>query len=290
MRSIYAAPGFVGRVARNLRRIRDGIWSRNAQRSALRRARRPRAGLGHKLSGELIVSLTSYPARFGTLHLTLGCLLDQSVKADRTILWIAHDDLNRVPDAVRELERHGLEIRGCEDLRSYKKLIPALEAFPSAYIATADDDVYYAPAWLEQLVHGTGQGIIACHRAHRLRRSAGGALENYLEWDFAVADRQSGKRSADILPTGIGGILYPPHSLDSRVTNREMFQRLCPDGDDLWFYWCARMAGTLYRKVGGKFRMISWPGTQDDSLWLSNSAGGNDRMIRALEKEFGPLP
>ena len=108
MSSIYALPGFAGRAARSARRLAESILSRAAQLSASRRARRPRAGRKHSLPGELIVSLTSYPARFGTLHLTLGCLLDQSIKADRTILWIAHDDLDQLPAAVRELEQHGL--------------------------------------------------------------------------------------------------------------------------------------------------------------------------------------
>jgi hypothetical protein len=50
-----------------------------ARFGARRRLRRPRPGKRHGLDGELIVSLTSYPARYDTLHLTLGCLLDQSI-------------------------------------------------------------------------------------------------------------------------------------------------------------------------------------------------------------------
>jgi hypothetical protein len=280
----------IGRIQRNFWRFRERVLSKAALMLASRRAWRPRAGRKHELPGELIVSLTSYPARFATLHLTLGCLLDQSIKADRTILWIAHDDLDELPAAVRELERHGLDIRGCDDLRSYKKLVPALGEFRDAYIATADDDVYYSRGWLETLVSGTGERVITCRRAHRMTRSEDGALRPYLQWEFAVQDEAAGLPSADILPTGIGGMLYPPRSLDPRVTDRSLFQRLCPDGDDLWFYWCARMAGTLYRKVGGRFRVVTWPGTQASSLWTSNEAGGNDRMIKALEAEFGPLP
>jgi len=289
MRWIYALPGIAGRAARSARRLAERIPRKAAQLNASRRAWRPRSGKKHSLPGELIVSLTSYPARFGTLHLTLGCLLDQSIKADRTILWIAHNDLDQMPAAVRKLERHGLEIRRCDDLRSFKKLVPALDAFPNAFIATADDDLSYPRNWLETLASGSEDGVITCRRAHRMARLPDGRLRPYLEWEFAVQDAAAGKPSTDILPTGVGGILYPPHGLDPRVTDRELFLRLCPGGDDLWFYWCARMAGTLYRKVGGRFRIVTWPGTQDSSLWANNEAGGNDRMIRALEVEFGPL-
>jgi hypothetical protein len=232
--------------------------------------------------------LTSYPARFATLHLTLACLLDQSVRADRTLLWIARDDLSAVPDQVRALEQRGLEIRTCDDLRSYKKLIPTLGAFPDAYIATADDDVYYPRDWLEELVGGAEAGVIICHRAHRMKRLANGKMAPYLDWQLNIQDERSRQRSTDILPTGVGGILYPPHSLHPRVTSRALFERLCPDGDDLWFYWCARSAGSLYKKVGGGFRKVPWSASQDSSLWSDNEAGGNDRMIAALERELGP--
>ena len=290
MRWILTLPGPAGRAARLVRRVAGRLVEQRARRDAERRALRPRPGKAHSLPGELIVSLTSYPARFGTLHLTLGCLLDQTVRADRTILWIAHGDFDALPAPVRGLERHGLEIRGCDDLRSYKKLVPALEQFPDAFVATADDDVHYPRRWLEQLVAGSAPGVISCHRAHRMRRSADGRLLPYRQWDFAVEDEAAARPSADILPTGIGGIFYPPRSLDARVTEREAFLRLCPGGDDLWFAWCARMAGSLYRKVGGRFRIVNWPRTQESSLWNDNEEGGNDRMIRALEEEFGPLP
>jgi hypothetical protein len=95
---------------------------------AFHRLRSPGPSRPHGLTSELIVSLTSYPARFGTLHFALSCLLDQSVKADRTILWVAHKDEDH-PPAVRELEQRGLEIRACDDLRSlssHAELLTAL--------------------------------------------------------------------------------------------------------------------------------------------------------------------
>jgi hypothetical protein len=237
----------------------------------------------------LIVSLTSYPARFGTLYLTLGCLLDQTVKPDRVILWIAHDDMLRLPPAVRALEKAGLEIRACDDLRSFKKLVPALEAFPDAFIVTADDDIFFRRNWLEELVDGFEPHVIACHRAHRMKRSANGNLEPYLDWEFDVQDSAARKPSTDIMPTGGAGALYPPRSLDVRVTDRELFLRLCPTGDDLWFYWCARMAGTRHQKVGRKIQLTPWPGSQRSTLWTSNELGGNDAALAVLQREFGYL-
>ncbi|WP_155265116.1 glycosyltransferase family 2 protein [Sphingomonas segetis] len=278
-------------VRRKLGALRDRIISRWFAALAVGRLRQPTTACPHALPGELIASLTSYPARFRTLRRTLACLLDQTVKADRTILWIAQEHLNQLPTEVRRLETRGLEIRACDDLRSYKKLIPALEAFPNAFIATADDDAYYPRNWLEELVNGIDTPrVITCHRAHRLKQTGNCNVAPYLEWDFDVQDEASRRPSADLLPTGVGGILYPPHSLDPRIVNRALFERLAPFGDDLWFYWCARMAGTLHKKVGGRMSLVVWSGSQQTALWSGNEAGGNDRMIAALEREFGAVP
>ena len=70
------------------------------------------------------------------------------------------------------------------------------------------------------------------------------------------------------------------------VVDRGLFQRLCPENDDLWFYWCARMAGTRVRKAGPRLIVTSWE-PASSSLWSQNKLGGNDRMWRALEEEFG---
>ena len=283
MRLARFIPGFM----RPLARLLWLSWHRPKALSQLRRSKLV-SGEPHRLPGELVVSLTSYPPRYPTLHLTLRSLLAQRVRPDRLILWIAHHDMQPLPGEVRELERHGLEIRACDDLKSFKKLIPSLEAFPDAFIATADDDLYYPTDWLAELGEAwMAEPSITCHRAHRLMRSSDGRIAPYLRWQVDVQDERAHRPSADLVPTGAGGIFYPPHSLDPRVTDRSEFERLCPHGDDLWFYWCARLAGTAIRKVGGRFQQITWPGSQEESLWEANRQGRNDEMIGALVEEFG---
>jgi glycosyl transferase family 2 len=277
---------FPSRFRRPLGRLRDAVISQVYAARALRRRKHRNEGRPHGLPGELVVSLTSYPARFDTLHLTLACLLDQTMKPDRTILWIAEGDMDKLPAKVRRLQDRGLEIRLCGDLRSYKKLIPALKAFPGAFIATADDDIYYPADWLETLVNGFEDGVIVCHRAHRIARFANGAIRPYEDWEVDVQDANARQPSTDILATSGAGALYPPGSLGPRVTDRLAFERLCADGDDLWFHWCARLNGTLQKKVGGKMNLVMWRGSQTSSLWEANARGGNDQMIAELEREF----
>lgn len=268
--------------------LRATIGSRRRVLRAKWRSTRPRRGRPHQLPVELVVSLTSFPARFSTLHLTIGCLLDQTVRADRVVLWIAHEDLPALPKTVTKLQGRGLEIRSCDDLRSYKKLVPALHAFPDAYIVTADDDLEFARDWLETLVDGVSpqDRSIVCHRAHRSVRWPDGRLTRYVEWEFDVQDTKARHPSMDIIATTGAGALFPPRVLPGFATDPSLFRRLCPDGDDVWFWWCARLAGTPTRKVGGVNPLFTWPGTQESRLWQVNREGGNDRMIEALSVQF----
>jgi hypothetical protein len=243
----------------------------------------------HGLPSELIISLTSYPPRFGTLHLTLRCLLSQSVRPDRVILWVAHADMDLIPPSVTRLCGRGLEIRPCDDLRSYKKLVPALEAFPEAYIVTADDDLYYPSDWLKLLVAAADQDrpVIVGRRAVRVVRDNAGQLAPFNSWDRDVTDGQARQPSPDLMCETGAGALFPPRCLHPIATDYGKFSELAPDGDDLWFYWCARMAGTLVKKAGNSLIIVPWQGTEESSLWSSNEWGGNDEKVAALVAAFG---
>jgi hypothetical protein len=262
---------------------------------AIAKARKATAAAGpfsprtNRLPRPLLVSLTSFAPRFETLHLTLRSLLNQIVKPDSILLWIAQDELQLLPQRVRDLERDGVQIRGCADIGSYKKLIYALEEQPDSYIATADDDLFYGPDWLAAMVDATDpeQPCILCHRAHRVAVQADGRIAPYLEWQLDVRDERSRLPSADIMPTTGAGVLYPPNCFSREVTERPLFQALCPTADDLWFYWMARKAGSKFKKVGRAFPMVLWPTFDRDSLATGNGAGGNDRQIRKLEETFG---
>jgi hypothetical protein len=242
------------------------------------------------LSAPLIVSLTSFPKRFGTLALTLKSLLLQSLTPDRLILWVAADAANALPTEVVGLGRYGLEIRTCSEFGPAKKLVPALAAFPDAYIATADDDTYYPPSWLADLV---GQLDPLCpriiaRRAHLARFESSGAAKPYRDWDLETDACATEGPDAALFATGVGGILYPPHSLAADVSDVTTLMELCPFGDDIWFAWMARLAGTSVARVPGRFQIVNWRDTQTGGLFRENLDGGrNDRQIAAMQMRYG---
>jgi hypothetical protein len=241
-----------------------------------------------KRSGSgLVVSLTSYPPRFGTLHLTLKSLLSQSFVPDRIVLWIARADMALLPAAVTDLQRAGLEIVACDDTRSYKKMIPLLQQGTSAAIVTADDDVYYWRDWLRQLVQARDPGKleIVCHRMHRIKLNADGLPVSYNEWDFETSNTESSPLN---FPTGIGGVLYPANVFSPEVLDVHAFMTLCPRGDDIWFWWMARANGATFKRVPEVNEVHCWDGTQEVALWKDNiGATFNDNQIQAMIGAYG---
>src|ERR1700733_6846219 len=120
-----------------LQRIRHGFhWRyeakvkpRLAHLRIMARWHLARPGKPHTLSRKLIVSVTPFPPRFSPLALALRSLLRQTVTADQTVLWIAHEAMPLLPRNVFDLQRAVLTIYPTDDLRSYKKILPALTGF-----------------------------------------------------------------------------------------------------------------------------------------------------------------
>ena len=272
-----------------MERWRDRIRLSRAER-AVAAFRQPGVRI-HGLPGELIVSLTSYPPRYGMLAKTLKGLLAQTIRPDRTILWIAEGDMATLPDEVCDLKSCGLEVRTCHDLRSYNKIIHTLKLWPDAFIVTADDDLYYEPKWLETLVQGVraGENIIVCRRALRPTR-VGGSYAAFTEWQQDIIT--DGEPADTLFPTGVGGVLYPPHCLAPEVMDEQVFLALCPHDDDSWLYFMSRRAGSKYSQVGGGFAQVMWPGSQATSLMSINLIGGeNDRQLSAVIEHYAsPAP
>jgi hypothetical protein len=257
-------------------------------RFPLVKSRRP-----HGLDRPLVVTLTSYPPRFPHLGKTLRSLLDQTVAPDSVVLWLAHADIDALPRDVRALEAYGLEIRGCDDLRSYKKLVPALKEDPDRYFVTADDDVYYPQDWLEGLVEAAREhpSQVVAWRAHIASLDEDGNFRPYREWLLATDRTFLDDPSKRLFPTGVGGILYPPGCFAEDIVQEDLFLSLAPHGDDIWFFWQARAKGTDYRRVPAWFDIVEWPSTQSVALYANNMMGdGNDRQIAAMAAHYGPVP
>lgn len=259
-------------------------------KTALRYAQR-RAAPRHDLPGELVVSLTSYPARYRFLLPTLQSLLTQSVKPDRVILYLEDKDEAQLPPQIEEMKGRGLEIRTGKNLKSFGKLIPALREYGQAFIATADDDVYYPPEWLAELIEAWKEKrTIVGHYGHyiqidRATGSPGPCGEWLSRFEDAEGDRDY------YLPLGECGILYPPHSLHPDVLDDSVFLDIAAGADDFWFFFMGLRAGSKYSPSNSDWRRINWPDSQASGLSANpDLLAFNDARIATLVKRYGWPP
>lgn len=185
---------------------------------------------------EVIVSLTSYGRRIYQVYLVIESLLEQTLKPNRIILWLDTEEFKTMEDLplnLLHLCKRGLQIEFCENLRSYKKLIPTLRKYEQAIIITTDDDILYPEDFVERLIkaYKKDPNTIYFYRGHKMI-IRNGILQPYKLWDFEV---NLDKSSFLNFPTGCGGILYSMELLDKEIMNIEAFTRLAPTADDVWF-------------------------------------------------------
>lgn len=241
---------------------------------------------GEKL---LIVSLTTYHKRISIVHVTIESLMNQSFRPNKIILWLSQEDLvnGHVPETLTRLTSRGLDIRvKGENIRSYKKLIYTLAEYPESIIITCDDDVIYPSFFIKKLYdkhHITPKHIVA-YRCMVIRKSNDTNLSPYVTWKRPLEDTPS----FELLPTGVAGILYPPDSLSDTVFNQELFLKLAPHGDDIWFKAMAILNKTKTSIVELGFNEFPFiEGSQDGALWHSNVLDNkNDEQLKNVFDYF----
>ncbi|MEM9471855.1 MAG: glycosyltransferase family A protein [Pseudomonadota bacterium] len=250
-----------------------------------RRFQKPDAASG------VVVALTSYPARYDTLHLCLQSLFRQSAQPERFILAVSRDevDASPLPAHIACLDGQLLDIVHDDgNTRSYKKIAPALMRYPGTTIVTCDDDKIYPPNWLKHLLRAAERtpDAIVCHRARVARALSDDTWAPYRTWPSCNYDTPS----MATVPIGSGGVLYPPGALDAIATDRQLFLEIAPSSDDLWLKFAAWKRGTpacQVRRTPSKFNSIPMKaGHMSDT----NVTGGNDAALHRLAGELGFTP
>ena len=241
----------------------------------------------HDLTEQLIVTLTSYPARFKTLHLVLKTLFLQTVSPDQIILWISHNDKNQLTNNITDYKKYGLRINYCEDFKSFNKIIHTINENKKRYILTVDDDIMYSRTLIENLVKASKQfpeNIIA-NRVHKIILNEKNIPISYNNWKQEIASKDTDKLN---FQTGVGGVLYPPDAFYKDVNRIDLINKLCPNADDIWLYWMIRLNKKIVKQSGFREKLQEIPNTQDTNLKIKNVLNNsNDEQIKNMIEYFG---
>lgn len=234
---------------------------------------------------EIIVSLTSYPKRFETLHVCLKSLMYQSIRPNRVILNIQNGiEQDDIPKTVLHMRKYGLEIEyGQKDIKGHKKYFSTIANNPNSIVITVDDDGIYHRDTLRELMqtHGKYPEAVCAKRVRKIGVDENGLLIPYAEWC---------RNSAELLPShqlvgiGVGGILYPPGSLPKETFNVEQITQYALEADDLWLKCMEIRNGVKVVRVDSRHPdPVNIRGSQSTGLWMENvDNSANDRCINRL--------
>ena len=199
---------------------------------------------------EVIVSLTSFGNRIYEVYLAIESIMQGTLKPNRILLWLSKDEFRGkiLPRTLQFQQKRGLEICFCEDIRSYKKILPTMKQFRDACVVTIDDDLMYEFDLLESLLRAhidDPESVCAC-RMHRITMDEHKMPKSYLDWDFMI--NPENRSNYHFLTSG-GGTLFPPHCFVDEFYNQEAFMTLCPFADDIWINAMILLSGRHISKV-----------------------------------------
>ncbi len=275
------------------KKIKDSFWEKLIV-LYYKLFRQRKTGINKKANRkrDVIVSMTSIPTRIDKVWITIESLLRQKYKPDRIILWLASDEFKelRLSDELRDQRRRGLEIRYCDNLKSYKKIYFTAKENPNSFIVTVDDDIIYAENMLSDLMrtYKNNKGCIICHRSHRINMR-NRQLRSYNKWtDYSVRKDLNKEPAYYNFFTGCGGTLFPIFLMDKEVLNREAFMRLAPSADDVWLNFCAWISGIKIKNTTGILgHVIPIENSSNKGLYRINiEQRKNDEQIKQVLKYF----
>lgn len=244
---------------------------------------------------KVIVTLTSWSGKIHNAYLAIRSLLNQTLPPNEIVLWLAEEEFTdkQIPSTLSTLVDNELLTVKCHptNIRSAKKLIPALmdPTLNTEMLVTADDDIVYKSDWLQELVaaHLKEPEAIIAHRARAVQFEESGALKPYSNWRL-----QNTKADAEgklLFTTSGGGMLFPPNSLHSGAADSDLFMKLTPTGDDIFWFVHALMHGTkivLTENPQTVIADINGEEEQAISLWATNQLGANDAMLQAILNHY----
>lgn len=238
---------------------------------------------------EVIISLTSFPARIKYVWLTIETLLHQSIRPKRIVLWLSREQFpDRIlPEKLLKLQEKGLEIRFVEgDIRSHKKYYYIFQEYLDDLIMFADDDIIYPSDLIESLLIArksmNAEKVIAHKYGYRMKWDNNGHLLPYNNWG-AFYSAYTGE---DLFFGSGGGTLVRPSDFYKDVLNLDLALELCPKADDIWLNAMAKLGGCKYIKVQDG-PILSIQNKEDVPLYKQNlRQGQNDVQLSAVSDYY----
>lgn len=247
---------------------------------------------------DVIVSLTSYGKRvIDVLPYALYSLITQIQRPKKIVVYLDWDHWNdnKLPKILKKIQKIGVDFRYCEDIRSFKKLIPTLKDFPNNPIVTVDDDMYYHPLFVKNVQAAylaSDRNTVLGYEGVR-PSSSNGRYCLYNKWGKGTIDDKDNAISF----IGYEGVCYPPNIFDDEILNKSLFMHLCPSADDIWF-WAMEERQNIKKAYILPFLKHPyvnrceeyWENAQDTLMYINCKEGHNNGQLEAVVEHYGLKP
>jgi len=194
-------------------------------------------------TSQIVVSLTSYPARINRTWLTIETILRQSLKPSKLVLWLSKNqfpgELKDVPKRIVQQMARGLDIQFVEgDIRSHKKYYYAFHQYPQNPIFLIDDDILFPSVILSDsyLLLEKNRDSVVANFGFWYRWN----LDN--QYFDIVRDDLSPDEMINVFFGSGGGTLLIPDSMASLLDPVDELMTMCPTADDIYLNGLARVA------------------------------------------------
>lgn len=236
-----------------------------------------------KDESEVVISMTSFPARIKNIWMVIDTLMRQQLRPAQIYLCLCEEEFpdRKLPQSLAPYLERGLTVLWVNgpNLRPHNKYQTVFlkeRNDRKRLVVTVDDDLFYAPDMLSRLMalHSRYPDAVCCNHARRIKDSS-----PYAEWPFVL---ESEGPTPSLLALGYAGVLYPPNVYDRDCFyEKEKLMKLALWADDLWLRFCESQEG-IGVAVGPYFALPpEVPFSQRVSLASQNVRLGRNNQIWA---------
>lgn len=271
-------------------------WICKKENKFIRKVKLPDQVLNTEARSEkVIASLTSFPARIENTHLAIKSIMLQSFKPDEIILWLSDEQFKdvEIPKSLRELEKKGLQIKFCEDIRGHKKYFEPIKVQkPNELILTFDDDIIYPPDSIMKVMkyHKRYPNAIVINRGYEITFSKDGNINPHRKWRIHSSYGVKKPKKLTFISTG-SGILIPYNSLYKDATDIDKIKKIALSIDDLWTTIMAILSQTDIVKTTRYHKTYTTvEGSQEFQLATENLLQDGDHHDTVLQELIKTYP
>lgn len=197
-----------------------------------------------RIQKNLIVSLTSFPARIENVWMVIEAMKRQTILPEKIILWLSREQfptMESIPTKLLARQDDLFEIRVVDgDIKSHKKYYYSSREFPDSLLLLIDDDIFYPLEMIERLLkaYQNNPQAVICKYGYIMKFDENGLLLPYRYWKQLTIN----SKDKNLFFGSGGGTLFTPSKLHRDLTNKDLFLQLTPSADDIWLNAMVKLA------------------------------------------------